>query len=491
MDLNSSITTIKGIGEKTASLFAKASVFCVKDLLLYYPRTYIQFPDFTNVCDMKRGQINAIRVKVCSYVNIYSSRGKTILKFDVSDGTGTATIYYFNMPYLKNKFKPGMEFCFYGTLPFEAKGLMIANPKICTEEEYQKLRNTPQAVYPTVKGLTSKAIQDAVRKVFEKDIKFFDFLNDKEKEHYGVCDFTTAIRLIHCPGTMDDVFRARKRLAFNEFFTFLYNMKRLKGDDAKRKSESVINTHKDTLTLKDNLAFKLTNGQEQALNEILKDVSSGFSMNRLLQGDVGCGKTIVAFLSCFNAFKNGYQSAIMAPTVVLATQHYYDFKDLNEKYSLGMNIVLLTGSMKAKERRDALALIESGEADIIVGTHALITDKVSYKNLALAVVDEQHRFGVKQRYSLIEKGRDLHLLVMSATPIPRTLGLILYGDMDISVIKEKPSNRLPLKNAVVSGGYRPKNYKFMEEQIEKGHQVYIICPMVYEGEMENLKNVDT
>ncbi len=491
MDIYSNITEIKGIGEKTASLFAKASVFCVKDLILYYPRNYISYPEMTDISGIVRGRINCIKARITGTPSLYSSRGKTILSFDAADETGTAKVYYFNMPYLKNQFRHGMEICIYGTVPYESRGIMFSNPKVTTEEEYNKLRENLRPVYPLVKGLTENKISDAVMKIFKAGFNFKDFVPAEILEKNGLCDINTALKLIHFPKNDDDIIRARKRLAFNEFFVFLYNMKMLKGDKEKIKSSSVIKSNEKVNELKENLEFKLTNGQEEALKEIMRDLESGYLMNRLLQGDVGCGKTIVAFLSCYNAFLSGYQSAVMAPTVVLATQHFIDFNELNEKYNLGLNIVLLTGSMKAKERRETLALIESGEADIIVGTHALITDKVNYKNLAFAVVDEQHRFGVKQRYALIEKGKDLHLLVMSATPIPRTLGLILYGDMDISVIKEKPANRLPLKNAVVGGEFRPKNYKFMQEQIDKGYQIYIICPMVYEGEQENLKNVET
>ena len=491
MDIYSNITEIKGIGEKTASLFAKASVFCVKDLILYYPRNYINYPEITCISGIARGRINCIKARITGTPSLYSSRGKTILSFDVADETGSAKIYYFNMPYLKNQFRHGMEVCLYGTVPYESKGIMFSNPKVTTVDEYNDLRKSLRPVYPLVKGLTEKKISDTVMKIFRAGFNFRDFVPEDILKKYGLCDINTALKLIHFPGNDNDIVKARKRLAFNEFFVFLYNMKILKGDKEKKKSTSIIKADERTGELKNSLEFKLTNGQEHALKEIMSDMESGYLMNRLLQGDVGCGKTIVAFLSCYNAFLSGYQSAVMAPTVVLATQHYNDFNDLNEKYKLGLNIVLLTGSMKAAQRRNTLALIEEGGADIIIGTHALITDKVNYKNLAFAVVDEQHRFGVKQRYALIEKGKDLHLLVMSATPIPRTLGLILYGDMDISVIKEKPANRLPLKNAVVNGDFRPKNYKFMQEQIDKGHQIYIICPMVLEGEQENLKNVET
>jgi len=491
MLLTDNITNIKGIGDKTASLFAKASVFCVKDLLLYFPRNYIEYPDITKIADAKKGCINCFNGRVVSVPSLFSSKGKTILSFEIADDSGKIKVYYFNMPYLKNTIKSGMQVTMYGVIPYESKINMLSNPKMCTKDEYLELKKAPVPLYPLVKGLSNNKILDALKKVLSSDIVFEDFVDETTRQENDLCTVDEAIRLIHFPNEYNDVLKARRRLAFNEFFVLLYNMKKIKGDNTKNATDHIIGMDENTKSFIKSLPYELTKGQLCAVDEITKDMCSGYSMNRLLQGDVGSGKTIVAFIACLNAHALHKQSAVMAPTVVLAMQHYLDFKDMSDRYNLDLNIVLLTGTMKASERKAALSSIKSGEADIIVGTHALITDKVEYNNLALSIVDEQHRFGVKQRFSLLNKGKDMHLLVMSATPIPRTLGLILYGDMDISTIKEKPSNRLPLKNAVVGPAFRPKNYHFIQDEINKGHQAYIICPMVEEGDMQGLKNVET
>jgi len=492
MHLTDNITEIKGIGEKTALLFSKASVFCVYDLINYFPRNYVELPDITTISDIKKGCINAVKAKVCSAVSLFSNRGKSVLSFNINDGTGIIKVYYFNMPFLKNTIHVGSEFVFYGNIGYEAKG--FTNPKMTSIDEYISLKEKLIPIYPLVKGLTSSKISSAVKKVIgtvKNNDELTDFLPQSVLKEENLCSLEYALYKLHFPDKMSEVFEARKRLAFNEFFTFLYKMNKLSGSKVKQKTNIVINKDVKTKELINNLPYPLTDGQLSAIEEISEDLASGYQMNRLVQGDVGCGKTIVAILAAYQAVLNGYQAALMAPTVVLASQHFEDIKDLSEKNNLLINPVLLTGSMKATERRSALKGIQDGTYNLIIGTHALITDKVEYHNLGLAICDEQHRFGVKQRYNLSDKGDMVHQLVMSATPIPRTLGLILYGDLDISTIKEKPANRLPLKNAVVGPEYRAKNYKFMLDQIDAGHQIYIICPMVEEGDADNLKDVSS
>lgn len=491
MQLTDNITEIKGIGEKTALLFSKASVFSVYEIINYFPRDYIELPEVVKISEIVKGRTNAVEGKVCSSVSLFSNRGKSILSFDINDGSGIIKVYYFNMPFLRNSIKPGMTILVYGTIGYEAKG--FSNPKMTSREEYEKLRGKLIPVYPLVKGLTSAKIVTAVAKVMQhiSADELEDYLPENIRKREGLIGLYDAIKLMHFPGSMEEVFTARKRLAFDEFFTFLYKMKILSGDTKKSITNIVMNNTSGIDEFIDSLPYKLTNGQLQAIKEISEDLSSGYQMNRLVQGDVGCGKTIVAIIASLQAAINGYQAALMAPTVVLASQHFEDALNLAGLYGIDIRPVLLTGSMKAAERRTALAGIKDGSFNLIIGTHALITDKVEYNNLGLAICDEQHRFGVKQRFNLSDKGDMVHQLVMSATPIPRTLGLILYGDLDVSTIKEKPANRLPLKNAVVGPEFRPRNYKFMLDEINKGHQVYIICPMVEEGEADTLKNVET
>ncbi len=491
MQLTDNITEIKGIGEKTALLFSKASVFSVYEILNYFPRDYIELPEIGKISEIVKGRTNAVEGKVCSSVSLFSNRGKSVLSFDINDGTGIIKVYYFNMPFLRNTIKPGMSILVYGTIGYEAKG--FTNPKMTTREEYEKLREKLIPVYPLVKGLTSAKISTSIAKIFgsiDKD-EIEDYLPEAIRKREDLIDLYSAIKLMHFPVSMQDVYIARKRLAFNEFFSFLYKMKILAGETNRTMTKIVMDDQSGIDDFIDSLPYKLTGGQLQAIKEISEDLSSGYQMNRLVQGDVGCGKTIVAIVASLQAAINGYQAALMAPTVVLASQHYEDAKKLAELYEIPLRPVLLTGSMKAAERRCALQGIKDGSFNLIIGTHALITDKVEYNNLGIAICDEQHRFGVKERYNLSDKGDMVHQLVMSATPIPRTLGLILYGDLDVSTIKEKPANRLPLKNAVVGPEFRPRNYKFMLDEINKGHQVYIICPMVEEGDADTLKNVET
>lgn len=489
MQLTDNITTIKGIGEKTALLFSKASVFSVYELINYFPRNFVELPPITCISEIKKGQINAIKGKICSAPSLYSNRGKSILSFGVNDGQDIIKVYYFNMPFLKNSIKPGSDVVVYGNIGYESKG--FSNPKMTTEEEYLELKKKLIPVYPLVKGLTSLKISSSIKKVLNslnpEDIE--DYISSDILKREGLPSLYTAIYKMHFPSSFEELYLARKRIAFNEFFEFLYKMDLLSGNHIKTKTEIVLNKSLKIQELIDVLDFPLTNGQNMAIKDISDDLSSGYQMNRLVQGDVGCGKTVVALVAAYQAVINGYQAALMAPTVVLASQHYNDILALSERNNLEIHPVLLTGSTKAADRRDALKGIADGTYNLIIGTHALITDKVDYCNLGLAICDEQHRFGVKQRFNLSEKGDMVHQLVMSATPIPRTLGLILYGDLDISTIKDKPANRLPLKNAVVGPEFRIKNYKFMQEQIRLGHQIYIICPMVEEGEADDLKNV--
>ena len=489
MYLNDQIQSVKGIGTKTALLFSKASVFCVKDIITYYPRKYIKLPDVCKIKDITVGCINAVVGIVKSAPVLFTNKGKKIVSFYIYDETGSIMVYYFGMPYLKNSFKPGMKVLLYGLISSNTSKLMIINPKTVSQDEYENLKQTLNPVYHQISGITNNKITACLNEVLNKCDKIPDYLPTDIRSKYDYPEINEAIKMIHFPLCENDVYKARKRLALDEFLFFLYNVKRLQTQNSKCFTDIVIQNILPDKFIK-GLPFKLTKGQLAAINDIIKDMSSGYAMNRLVQGDVGCGKTIVALAGCQSIIENGYQAAMMAPTVVLAQQHFTEAVALNNKLGLNFKPILLTGSLTVSQKREALQGIKSGKYNLIIGTHALFTDNVEFANLGLAVCDEQHRFGVKQRMNLMEKGVGVHLLVMSATPIPRTLALILYGDLDISVIEDKPSDRLPIKNAVVGPEYRKKNYEFILKQIQMGHQAYIICPLVEEGETEVLQNVD-
>ena len=346
-----------------------------------------------------------------------------------------------------------------------------------------------QPIYPLVSGLTEKMVTKAVVQAIKVELPVKEYMPDAVLKERGLLDINKAYIQIHFPKNKMELKQAKDRIIFNEFFDFTYSLRKFKDSDKDNENRFVINNSEIISTIINDLPYKLTNAQLRTWNEIEKDMSGSKVMNRLIQGDVGSGKTIVATLALISAALSGYQGAIMVPTEVLARQHLESINELIAENELNINTVLLTGSMKAKEKREAYAKIESGEVSIIIGTHALIQDSVNYKNLALVITDEQHRFGVRQRESIANKGSMPHIIVMSATPIPRTLAIIMYGDLDISIIDELPANRLPIKNCVVGTNYRPNAYKFIEQQVVQGRQAYIICPTVEFSEAIEGENV--
>ena len=395
------------------------------------------------------------------------------------------------MPFLVSTLKQGMHYVFRGYVTKKNGQLVMEQPKMYTMAEYQKLCMSMQPIYPLTKGLSNNVVIKAVKQALEKYKTGLDmeYIPDDVRNRYTLAEHNFAVVNIHFPASVNDYLAARKRLAFEEFFLFILAVRNLKENNVRRPNGYVIENDKKTDEFIDRLEFNLTNAQSAAWDEIKKNMSGTGLMNRLIQGDVGSGKTIVAVLTLMNTAFAGFQGAIMVPTEVLARQQYQSIMSLFEKHGIDLNVELLTGSMTAAQKRNAYENIKTGKTDIIVGTHALIQEKVEYKNLALVITDEQHRFGVNQRKDFSLKGSDPHVLVMSATPIPRTLAIIIYGDMDISVIDELPSNRVPIKNCVVDTGYRPNAYHFIEKQVSQGRQAYVICPMVEENENVEAENV--
>lgn len=485
MDLNN----LKGIGEKTEKLFYKAGVEKVNDLLRYYPRYYDVFEEPVLIRDLECDRTQAIKGTVAREVSVKRVRNLQVVTGYLRDERGDAIkATWFNSPYLKGKLTIGSTFIFRGFVKENYSNFSIEQPKIFGIAEYNKKKGEMQPVYPLVSGLTNNMVQKAVKQAL-KLVETEEFLPEKIRNKYGLEGLQQAIEHIHYPTDKNQLYSARKRLIFDEFFMFIYNIRNLKDKNTEIHNRHILVEPKEVKTLINNLPYELTNAQKRTWEEIKRDISSTKVMNRLIQGDVGSGKTIIAFFALITAALNNGQGAMMAPTEVLARQHYDNLIELIKEHNINVNPVVLVGSMTAKEKREAYKVIESGDADIIIGTHALIQEKVNYNNLTMVVTDEQHRFGVRQREAISEKGEHPHIMVMSATPIPRTLAIIMYGDLDISVIDELPANRLPIANCVVGTDYRPNAYDFMTKQIAKGRQVYVICPTVEYSEAVEGENV--
>ena len=489
MDDATSILELKGIGEKSQKLFAKVNIRTVGDLLRYYPRDYETFQEPVPIARVKVGDLCAIQGTVCGTVNVKKVRSLTILQILVKDVSGGMQLTFFNMAFLKNVMKPGSRFIFRGRVQSRGAALIMEQPRFYSQEEYGRYLTSVQPRYALTKGLTNQAVQKAVRQALGAYPFGKDPYPEQLRRRYGLMDRQEAIQNMHFPLTYEELVKARRRVVFEEFFTFLYFLRENKEHSRLLENEYRMIETADTDRLLEQLPYRLTGAQMRAWQEIRTDLSSLWCMNRLVQGDVGSGKTIIAVLALLMCAANGYQGAMMAPTEVLAAQHYEGICEYVEKYHVALKPVLLVGSMTAGEKNKAYAQIASGEANLVVGTHAVIQEKVKFQKLALVVTDEQHRFGVRQRETLAEKGHNPHVLVMSATPIPRTLAIILYGDLQVSVIDELPANRLPIKNCVVNASYRPKAYQFIEKEVRSGRQAYVICPMVEAGEMDDLENV--
>ena len=504
------IRNLKGVGEKTAALFEKLHVDTTEKLVSYYPRDYEQFSLPAALDGAPDGEIAAVAGQLSGNVATRHVRGLSITTFEAACEGGRLHMTYFNMPYLKNSLKRGQTYIFRGCLHRRKDRYVMEQARIYKPEEYGRLTDCMQPRYATTKGLTNNAITKAVRQAIGLVDLSEDPLPEKIRVAEGFPAFREAVEQMHFPSSREALLAARSRLVFDEFFRFILTLRRMRESNERMKSVRPMIEVAQTERLIEALPYRLTKAQQKVWGEIQADLTSEYAMNRLVQGDVGSGKTILAFLSLIMCAANGFQGAMMAPTEVLARQHYESLTKLNREYGLQIHPVLLTGSVGAKDRREIYARIESGEADIVIGTHALIQEKVAYKNLSLVITDEQHRFGVRQRETLAEKGgisqgaggagpdaengssregQAVHVLVMSATPIPRTLAVIIYGDLDISVVDELPADRLPIKNCVVDTSYRTKAYAFIRNEVEKGRQAYVICPMVEESESIEAENV--
>ena len=490
MDWNDSVMTVKGVGPKTAALMGKLGITTVGELLEYYPVSYDSYEVPVTVRQADFLDFAAVQGTIITSPSIRQMNRKQIVVSQIRDLNGdTLRVIWFHMPFLRGTMKPGMQFVLRGRLHGYGSARTMEHPQIFTLGAYDALIGSHQPIYALTAGLTSKTIGKAVSQVWESGIEIEESLSQDQRERWKLMNKKQAIQQIHFPQENAMLQEARKRLVFEEFYQFILGVRQMRQQLQMQKNIYAIIEQPQVWELMEKLPYRLTNAQRNAFSDICSDMIGEHRMNRLVQGDVGSGKTIVAFLALYQVALCHYQAAMMAPTEVLATQHYEALNKMIEQYKLPIQAVLLTGSMTAAQKRAVYKQIESHEVDIIIGTHALFQEKVNYDELALVVTDEQHRFGVEQRKMLSEKGLAPHILVMSATPIPRTLAIIIYGDLDISVIDELPSNRLPIKNCAVDISYRPKAYEFLKKQVELGHQAYVICPMIEETEQMDAENV--
>lgn len=481
---------LKGVGEKTEKLFQKIGITTAEELLRYYPRTYDIYEEPVEIASAEEDKTVSIRATIATGIYINQIRNLQVLTTTVADASGRLPVAWFNAPYLRGTLKKGSVFILRGKIIRKKGRPQMEHPEIFTPAAYEEIIHSMQPVYGLTKGLSNKMITKLVHQILDTRPLHGEYLPEEIRERYQLADANYAIRTIHFPKNMQELLTARKRLVFDEFLLFVLAIQLLK-----EKTEEAPNTFSmkpvwTTEEIIEGLPYDLTGAQKNVWHEIERDLSGHKLMSRLVQGDVGSGKTVIAFLAMVLSAENGFQSALMVPTEVLANQHYEGFLRLMEEQNIAScHPVLLTGSTTARQKREIYQKIADGEVNVIIGTHALIQEKVEYKNLGLVITDEQHRFGVRQREALTTRGNPPHVLVMSATPIPRTLAIILYGDLDISIIDELPAKRLPIKNCVVGTSYRPKAYSFIEKQVQMGRQAYVICPMVEESEGLEAENV--
>jgi len=487
LDLYKDVQYVKGIGPKKADKLNKLGIFTLKDLLYYFPRQFEDRNNLKKIAQLEDGEKVTIKA-VISSINTFSPKeGMTLTKIDVKDETGSAKLVFFNKSYIKNTFRPGDSILVFGKVKKKFNNLEL------TSCELEYLTNSPKntcrfmPVYQLTYGVTNKEIMSIIRTVLEdKELIIQEYMPQRIIEKYRLCSIDFAVRNIHSPSSKESLKIALYRIVFEELLIlqlglFVFKSGRNKEDGIK------FETSKDLKKIISALPFKLTKAQNRALDEIIQDMNLEKIMNRLVQGDVGSGKTVVALLALANCVLNGYQGALMAPTEILAGQHYISLTESLKDF--GINVGLLIGSLTKKQKDTVLEQIKNNEIDILIGTHALIEDKVEFNNIGLVITDEQHRFGVMQRSKLSLKGANPDILVMTATPIPRTLALILYGDLDISIIDELPPGRQPIETIAIEKSKRDRAYNnLVRREVESGRQVYIVCPLVEESEAIEAKS---
>ena len=487
--MTGNIKDLRGVGDKTARLFEKLGIFSVDDLLMYYPRGYQMYTAPVQVREVREGEINTVKVQIVSDLRMNKKGNLTITSVTGADSSGRLTFIWFRAPYLKSILRRGYLFCFRGKVVRRGGRLQMEQAEVFTPGAYGEVENSLRPVYALTAGITSRGIGKLVAQVLTERKMELEYLPWHIRERYHLPEANYAVETIHFPKTREDLSEAHRRLAFDEFLLFILAVRTLREKTIGQENHFPMHPVWETEEIIESLPYTLTKAQQNVWRQIERDLCGHALMSRLVQGDVGSGKTILAFLAMVLTAENGYQTVLMAPTEVLAVQHFEGMKTLLKENQLDYGLCLLTGSTSQKDKKDIYQRLREGTCRVVIGTHALIQDKVEYKKLGLVITDEQHRFGVRQRESLTARGDVPHVLVMSATPIPRTLAIILYGDLSISILDELPAHRKPIKNCVVNTAWRPNAYRFIQKQVEEGRQVYIICPMVEESDELEAENV--
>lgn len=490
MNKNSSIGELSGIGPQKEKVLQELGVYTIGDMLLAFPRDYKEIPKITPVSEVRDGKEYALKVRLTGTPVLKNTRAMQIVLAKVSDGTGIMEAVWFRMPYVRKQLCEMTEIVLLGKVSSKGGRMEMEQPLILKQEAYEQMRNSMQPVYTLGRKMSARQFAKLVKTAFDALSEDMEYLPEEIRKRNHLMAYREAVYTMHFPEGKEMLAEARKRIVFDEFFLFMLMLQRFKEDSGRVRNCFPIEEDDFLAGLMKKLPFSLTGAQERTLNELLADMKNEYVMQRLIQGDVGSGKTILAFLAMVQMSHAGYQSAIMTPTEVLAQQHYDTFCAWVAQLGLSVPVILLTGALSAKEKREAYAQIKEEGNALIIGTHALIQEKVQYRSLGLVVTDEQHRFGVRQRELFAGKGmHQPHVLVMSATPIPRTLALILYGDLYISVVDEVPAERIPIKNCVVGDRMREKSWQFIADEIGKGHQAYVVCPLAEENEELELSDV--
>ena len=497
----SEILNVKGVGPKTEKYLSNLGINTIKDMLYYFPRDYEAYEEPKKIIDLQVGEVASIKALIVTKPSFFRKGRTSVTSLWLDDGSGRIRAYWFNLPFINKALTVGASAVFRGRVSKLKNGIAISQCKIFKEETYESFKGNLYPVYPLTRGINNEKLKKYMHSALEDDSLnkkvFEEYLPDNIKKERSLCDLSYAFNHIHFPDDFDDLSVARKRLVYDEFFLFSFAMLLNKDKTIRNGRKELIDvSFNDIEKYTKNLPFKLTKGQLDTLRDIVKDFNEFKKMNRLIEGDVGSGKTIVAILTAMLVADKKMQTAFMAPTEVLAEQHFQTLSHFLSKYeNADKKIAILTGSTKSKDRKLILEKLKSGEIDIIVGTHALFSKDVEYKDLGLCIIDEQHRFGVSQRKALEEKSNNANILIMSATPIPRTLAMLIYADMDISNILDKPEERLKIKNYVANVNEREKGYLAMKKQIDMGHQAYVICPAIDKndedavGSFANYQNV--
>ena len=488
INLDTSVQYLKGVGPKMYELLNKLSIYTVKDLLEYYPRVYEDRTKVTPISDFQKDQnVLFLGTLIKPVTMVYAKKKKILSTVVVDDSGAIAMLTWFNQVYIKDRIKEGGTYLFYGKVgSVSGSRATLDSCSIYDVNDLDKIQGL-YPIYPLTAGITQNYLFKLINNLMDSGIMVNEIFNEEFRRKYRLAEANYALRNIHFPKSYEMVNVARNRIIFEELFLFqlaLLNMKQIEVEHTNTNTYSDLD-ESEFLKL---IPFELTGAQKKVVSQIKKDMSSKTVMNRLVQGDVGSGKTMVAAIAMYLAVKNGYQAALMAPTTILANQHYIELSQYFEK--LGINVEIITSSSTKKQKEKIIEKLKNNDIDILIGTHSIIEDNVEFNNLGLVVTDEQHRFGVKQRMKLSAKGNVVDTIVMTATPIPRSLAIILYGDLDLSIIDELPPGRKPVETCVVNDSYNQRVYNFLKKQINEGRQVYVVCPLVEENEDLDINSVE-